>query len=98
MIFLHSVRRIVWAIDARLWQPFFDVCVYNVRLHTGVYGLPSGDETPTNSIDTCWPWENQTTILEADAQDNATFGTLPLLQDFRLPSVLRVCSVRMARG
>ena len=39
----------------------------------GVYGLPSGDETPTNCVDQCGTWENQTTILEADAVDNATF-------------------------
>ena len=48
-------------------------------LPVGVYGLPAGDETPTNSIDTCWPWENQTTVLEADAVDNSTFGVLSCL-------------------
>jgi len=38
--------------------------------HRGIYGLPSGDELPTNCVD---GWENQTTILEADAVDNATY-------------------------
>jgi hypothetical protein len=41
--------------------------------YIGVYGLPTGEETPTNCMDTCHPWVNQTTILEADRTDNETY-------------------------
>ena len=38
--------------------------------HRSDSGLPSGEELPTNIVA---GWENQTTILEADEVDNATF-------------------------
>ena len=60
-----------------------DLCLQSPQLpgHDGrpdgalsPYGLPAGEETPTNEPPK--PWANQTIVLEADAHDNASFPNL----------------------
>eukprot|EP01048_Picozoa_sp_COSAG05_P015956 COSAG05_NODE_1991_length_3734_cov_3.674828_1_plen_606_part_00 len=63
--------------------PTHDLCLQSPEVpgHDGrpegalsVYGLPAGEETPTNEPPK--PWANQTIVLEADAHDNRSFPNL----------------------